>query len=99
MWFPVGVRAKENDLVRLKALGNLARETANRRHGDIRRGIAVRLHVSGGTLFFGHAVILQLNPAGHLAVAGRVRQSAATEGFTLFRGSTIQSTPAAPATP
>jgi hypothetical protein len=64
MRFPVGVGAKENDFVRLKALGDAARETANRGQGNVGRGVTVRLHVSGGRLFFGHAVILQQNPPG-----------------------------------
>ena len=44
-------------------LGDAVRKTANRRHGDVRRGVTVRLHISGGSLFLGHAVILQENSA------------------------------------
>jgi hypothetical protein len=62
MWLPAGVGAKQNDLVRLKALGDAARKTANCRQGDVRRGVSVRLHISGHRLFFGHVAILQQNP-------------------------------------
>jgi hypothetical protein len=48
--------------LKFEAVGDAARETANRRHGDVRRGVTVRLHVSEGSQFFGHAVILQKNP-------------------------------------
>jgi hypothetical protein len=41
----VGIGAKEDDLVRLKPLGNLAREAADRRQRNVWRSIAVRLDV------------------------------------------------------
>ena len=61
MRIAVGVRAEEDDLVRLKAFGDAARETANRRQRDVRRGVTVWLHVLGERLFLGHVVILQQN--------------------------------------
>jgi hypothetical protein len=47
----VNIGTEQNDLVRLKALGDAARETA-----------AVRLHVLRDRLFLGHMVILLQNP-------------------------------------
>jgi hypothetical protein len=63
MWRPISVGAKQYDLVRLKALGDEARETANRRQGDVGRSVTVWLPVAGDDQFFGHVSILPRNPA------------------------------------
>src|SRR5579884_368749 len=55
----VGVGAEQDDLVRAEALGDLPREAPDRRQRDVRRRVAVRLHVRGrGSGFLRHGPIL-----------------------------------------
>src|SRR5207248_1093545 len=77
---PVGIRAEEDDLLRLEALGDLAREAPDGRERNVRRLVAVRLDVrAGGALWFRHGFILATASGTHPPFSPGLRK---TRGHT-----------------
>jgi hypothetical protein len=66
----VSIRAEQDDFVRPESFGNLAGKPPDRREGDVRRRIAVRLNVRDrNRTFLGHGAIVLHLPGAPLGLA------------------------------